>query len=83
MGTKSNPGKHDCYNNALPDEPMFVLLGRDPDAPRLIREWVEERRNMISAKQRPIADLNMCAEASQLADDMEKWRRENDGKWRK
>ncbi|HAW11807.1 MAG TPA: aspartate decarboxylase, partial [Chloroflexi bacterium] len=30
MGTKNNPGKFDCYDDAHPDEPMFVLLGRDP-----------------------------------------------------
>jgi hypothetical protein len=28
MGTKNVPGKFDCYANALPDEPTFVLLGR-------------------------------------------------------
>jgi hypothetical protein len=30
MGTKSNPGPFDCYAKAEPDEPMFVLLARDP-----------------------------------------------------
>lgn len=29
MGTKNNPGAFDCYANAEPDEPMFVLLARD------------------------------------------------------
>ena len=28
MGTKNNPGRFDCYGNAEPDEPIFVLLGR-------------------------------------------------------
>ena len=32
MATKNNPGKFDCYTNAEPDEPMFILLGRDPVA---------------------------------------------------
>jgi hypothetical protein len=26
MATKRNPGKYDCYENAEPDEPLFVLL---------------------------------------------------------
>lgn len=39
MGTKNNPGKFDCYDAALPDEPMFVLLARDP----VVREWVRRR----------------------------------------
>lgn len=43
MGTKNNPGKFDCYANAGPDEPMFVLLGRDKHAPTLIWLWATLR----------------------------------------
>lgn len=39
MGTKNNPGAFDCYANAEPDEPMFILLGRDKHAPTLIWLW--------------------------------------------
>jgi hypothetical protein len=39
MGTKNKPGPFDCYANAHPDEPMFVLLGRDKHAPVLIWLW--------------------------------------------
>lgn len=39
MATKNNPGKYDCYANADPDEPMFVLLGRDKHAPALVWLW--------------------------------------------
>src|ERR1044072_2239185 len=39
LGTKNNPGKFDCYANADPDEPMFVLLGRDKHAPTLVWLW--------------------------------------------
>lgn len=45
MGTKNNPGKFDCYNNAEPDEPMFVLLARDPDAPALVETWAYARND--------------------------------------
>jgi len=45
MGTKNNPGNYDCYENAEPDEPMFVLLARDPLAPFLVRLWVEHHRD--------------------------------------
>lgn len=37
MGTKNRPGTFDCYAAAGPDEPLFVLLGRDPVAPLLVR----------------------------------------------
>lgn len=40
MGTKNNPGKYDCYAKAEPDEPIFVLLGRDPLAAALVDEWI-------------------------------------------
>ena len=39
MATKNNPGKYDCYHNAEPDEPMFVLLARDKHAVPLIWLW--------------------------------------------
>lgn len=39
MGTKNNPGAFDCYANAAPDEPMFVLLARDKHAPALVWLW--------------------------------------------
>jgi hypothetical protein len=41
MGTKKDPGNHDCYAKAAPDEPMFILLARDPIAPLLIRIWAD------------------------------------------
>lgn len=67
MGTKNNPGAFDCYDNALPDEPMFVLLGRDRDAPSLVRLWamVREARGET---------LEKAAEARACANAMEKWR---------
>ena len=43
MGTKNNPGAFDCHAAAEPDEPMFVLLGRDPMAGLLVRLWAKMR----------------------------------------
>jgi hypothetical protein len=43
MGTKNNPSKFDCYAKAEPDEPMFVLLGRDKHAPTLVWLWATLR----------------------------------------
>ncbi|MBX3488889.1 hypothetical protein [Parvibaculum sp.] len=43
MGTKNNPGAFDCYAAAEPDEPIFVLLGRDRHAPSLVRLWALAR----------------------------------------
>jgi hypothetical protein len=43
MATKNNPGEFDCYEKAAPDEPMFILLGRDPMAPYLVELWASMR----------------------------------------
>lgn len=82
MGTKNSPAPFDCYANALPDEPMFVLLARDPDAPFLINEWAGRREHAIGSGDRPESDRAMVEEARQCAESMRRWRRENDGKWR-
>ena len=82
MGTKNNPGEYDCYEKAEPDEPMFILLARDPKAPNLIRTWVTNR--LLSGDK----NIEKLVEAIQCADAMDKWftesmkekmRRNNDG----
>jgi hypothetical protein len=35
--------KMGCMAKAFPDEPTFVLLGRDKCAPLAIRAWIEAR----------------------------------------
>ncbi len=61
MATKKNPGKFDCYANAKPDEPMFVLLGRDAMAGALVRLWADMRevRGEDPAK---VAEARACAD---------------------
>lgn len=83
MGTKNNPGNFDCYANALSDEPMFVLLGRDPRAPELIERWATQRENDIELGYRPESDRAMVKEAHACAEQMRDWRRSNNGAWRK
>jgi hypothetical protein len=83
MGTKNHPGAFDCYANVLPDEPMFILLARDPAAPFLVRAWAERRRTDIDAGIRPSSDMAMVNEAEECAASMAEWRKRNDGKWRK
>lgn len=43
MGTKNNPSRYDAMAKAEPDEPYFVLLGRDRGAARLVRAWAMSR----------------------------------------
>lgn len=42
-GSDIGEGNHDCLAKRRPDEPMFILLGRDPDAHNIVRSWAERR----------------------------------------
>lgn len=68
MGTKNNPGIFDCYANAHPDEPMFILLGRDRMAPALVRAWAKMRADEGE-------DATKVKEAMDCADAMERFGR--------
>lgn len=67
MSTKEDPGQFDCYAKAEPDEPMFVLLGRDLDAPDLVRFWARIREK-LEGRTAQVLEARACAEA------MERWR---------
>ena len=67
MGTKSEPGRFDCYGKAAVDEPIFVLLARDPAAPELIRAWVRKHQELGT-------DGMKLMEAMSVADSMEHYR---------
>lgn len=71
MGTKNNPGAYDCYESADPDEPMFILLARDPLAADLVNMWA----NQYWAKKD--ADPVKAKEAQECAVAMRAWREEN------
>lgn len=63
MGTKNKPGTYDCYANAEPDEPIFVLLGRDPMAAELVRIWASMRQLSGEKDEKMIQEARECAEA--------------------
>lgn len=75
MGTKNNPAPNDCYEKALPDEEMFVLLARDPNAPAVIEYWM--RLRAITK-----GDADVIQEAAMCARKMTECRSANMGKWR-
>ena len=60
MSTKNNPGTFDCYQKAEPDEPMFVLLGRDKHAPTLVWLWCV-LRELDGEKPEKIKEAQECA----------------------
>lgn len=74
MGSKANPGRYDCYANALPDEPLFVLLARDPDFEEIVRIWALRRQQRIDRGAAPPTDKELVLEALQCAEDGATWR---------
>lgn len=85
MGTKLKPGAFDCYGNALPDEPMFVLLARDPAAPATVNHWAMLRENRLAivveageiAPEAAAREAAMLDEARACAMAMRAWRAAN------
>lgn len=82
MGTKLQELRDGCFARAMDDEPMFVLLARDPGAPALVRAWCDQRQREINEGKRPGSDIAQVNEARQCAERMEQWRDANDGAWR-
>ena len=65
MGTKNDPGNYDCYDNADPDEPMFILLARDPLAPILVDMWASLREHYAGNPSK-VAEARQCAEQMRI-----------------
>ncbi len=82
MGTKKTELQDGCFAKAMDDEPMFVLLARDVQAPKRVRDWAIQRKSEIALGQKPVSDMPMVDEAFETADRMEEWRVERNGAWR-
>ena len=85
MGTKNNPAPNDCYAKAEPDEPMFVLLARDPYGPSLIYEWIRMRTCLLwhttpnpMSDEEIVREVHKLREASKCATAMYDWKRARD-----
>lgn len=75
MSTKNNPGAFRCYEAALPDEPFFTILARDPAGPATLRFWADARKQL--GKVDSPDDLDRIADARRDAGEMERWRTAN------
>lgn len=64
MATKNKPGDYDCYAKADPDEPIFVLLGRDVTASFVVRHWIRVRKALRlggDKEQEQLSDAKQCS----------------------
>ena len=77
--TIADPGNLDCLAKAEADEPMFILLARDPVAPAILRAWAADRLELANTGK--LDDQTEHAHAARtIADAMELWREANPGK---
>lgn len=72
MSTKNHPGQFRCHEAALPDEPMFVILGRDPAGPATLEYWAQQR--IQQGKVHEPDDRDRIKAAVDRARDMAEWR---------
>lgn len=75
MSTKRNPSAYRCYEAALPDEPIFTILARDPAGPATLRYWAQARTK--HGKTANTDDTDRIEDALRDADLMEEWRKAN------
>lgn len=83
ISTKEHPSPFDGMEKAAPDEPVFTLIARDPDAPDTVRHWAYIRRKRISSDiidlgsaevpEDLLNDLRRCLEAEDIAEEMDAW----------
>lgn len=81
METLTNLDPRGCLSKALPDEPFFVLLARDPSAPAAIVRWADLRAAR-AVEEEGRQDAQQLTEAFDIAEAMQAWRKANDGRWR-
>lgn len=77
MGTKTDPGRFDCYAAAEPNEPLFILLARDKHAEFLVVTWASLRAAEIARGERDPGERDQVDEALDCARSMIKWRKAN------
>jgi hypothetical protein len=79
VSTKTTPSPFDGLAKAEPDEPIFTLVGRDPDAPEAITHWVDTRRRRLLTGD-PVdpavlrLELVQLTEAEMVAFEFKRWR---------
>jgi len=75
MGTKNNPGKFDCYNKLEPDEPHFVVMGRDAVGWVAVLMWIGSRLEMATVQATPMSqeEIDKLLEARDCARAMYDW----------
>lgn len=68
--------QYDCLAKLEPDEPCFVLIGRDRASAAVIKVWATLWLQEIGLGLRPEEDRAQVSQALRIARDMEIWERD-------
>ena len=68
--------EYDCLAKLEPDEPCFVLIGRDRASPAVIKIWATLWLQEIELGLRPDSDRRQVTEALNISRSMEIWARD-------
>jgi hypothetical protein len=66
MTDQLTSANRDCLVKAKPGEPMFIILGRDPDGGTIVRLWAQRRFDA--------GDTEHAGPVFAIADAMDAWR---------
>lgn len=75
MYTKINPSKTNAYANAEPNEPIFTLIGRDPDAALIVHIWatLRLRQIRIGMLEDTVEERDQISEAISVSQEMSRY----------
>ena len=68
----------DRHDKALPGEPTFTLLARDPHAADMVLDWAYRRERSIKRGKHPESDIAKVREARAHSRLMTEWRIEHE-----
>jgi hypothetical protein len=74
--TRRRKVEYDCLAKLEPDEPCFVLIGRDRASAAVIKIWATLWLQEIGLGLRPEEDRAQVSQALKIARDMEIWERD-------
>ena len=77
INTLETPGEFDALSSLRPDEPYFLLIGRDRLAPGLVLQWADARRKLAIEEGGDGLehDLRKCTEAEVIAWGMQEYKK--------
>lgn len=81
INTLDRPSEFDAAAKLRPDEPYFLLIGRDRSAPELVQQWADNNRKRALSEREDMSEeeldeeLRKSTDAERIAWDMQAYKR--------